>query len=176
MSEYPVVAAARCGAPLRRARAVLEWVSKSGAYVHRNITVVRTARRGKGRVGAEEGERGLVARGHISNFTRVIVVPPELQLSVATLRRDARLGAQFTRFTSTKLQILTQKVLLAAVHAAIPELRGGLAGLAFYLLHEAANSSSHIRAYLCSLPTTVPLPISFPPKELGVARLQVPAR
>jgi hypothetical protein len=148
-NEYPVADSGLCGTETKRARAVLAWASQRGAYVHRNITVAHlhqhprhlannTAGRSPPSAGPGELERGLVARGHIANFTRVLIVPPALQLSVASLRGDGR---------------------LAQLVAASPVLRGGLSGLSFYLLHEAANASSHLRPYLCSLPRRVHLPI-----------------
>eukprot|EP00802_Teleaulax_amphioxeia_P018522 Tamp_18716.p1 GENE.Tamp_18716~~Tamp_18716.p1 ORF type:complete len:374 (-),score=38.89 Tamp_18716:105-1226(-) len=167
-SECPVVDPATCGSETQRARAVLAWASKRGAYVHRNITVAHIASKfkppgsggdggGGGVPGSEavkgSAERGLVTRGSISNFSRVILVPPALQISVATLRDD---------------------VSLKAVFAAIPELHGGLAGVAFYLLNQAANRSSALRPYLCSLPSHVHLPILFTDIELKAARRMVP--
>jgi hypothetical protein len=97
------------GSEIKRARAVLAWASKRGAFIHRNITVahilgrrqVDAARRAEssreqpddshqggragwyevGRAHAHAAERGLVARGRLSNFTKVLVVPPALQVS-----------------------------------------------------------------------------------------------
>mmetsp|Transcript_48511 Transcript_48511/g.75762 ORF Transcript_48511/g.75762 Transcript_48511/m.75762 type:complete len:358 (+) Transcript_48511:62-1135(+) len=86
----------------------------------------------------KRGGRGLVATGQIKHWEAIFRIPQKLQLNLETVKKDPAFKSVFKD---------------------VPELQDGFSALSLYLIHEARNKTSFWRPFLCSLPSSVPLPM-----------------
>jgi hypothetical protein len=123
-----------------------------GGYVHPNVSVGSFPL--SSLPGAPPGTpdveiRGLRAKGFIKQGNVLFAIPDNLTLHVEKLE---------------------QHHLLAPVYAEVPQLHDDIGGLAILLLTEALNRTSSYRAYLCSLPEQVPLPVFYSKRKYTETR------
>ena len=138
---YAVADSHTCGSDDERISAVFRWARRNGARIHPNVTTGSFPIPG---AVPPKSVRGLMAGGTIRHREIIFSVPPRLLLNIEKMDGHPR---------------------LSQVWRAVPELHKGMSGLAVLLLHEALNSSSILRPYLCTLPRHVPLPIFYSPKK-----------
>lgn len=93
--------------------------------------------------------RGLRAKGFIKQGHVLFAIPDNLTLHVEKLE---------------------QHYMLAPVYKKVPQLHDDIGGLAILLLTEAFNRTSSYRAYLCSLPEHVPLPVFYSKRKYAETR------
>ena len=157
--EYPIADPGSCSSEADRGEAVLKWVASMGAEVNGDIAITQVARGGVCDSDAHPAsigtgvERQIQAKGTIGKGSALLVIPSALHMSVHALRGHQE---------------------LADVYSSIPALHSSMFGLAFLLLHEAANTTSFWRRYLCSLPAHPPLPLLMDEAALKASRLRLP--
>ena len=149
--EYPVADGDACGPASQRGEDVLRWAAALGARVHPHLAVASVDLPSGG-----DGERGLVASKAILDGTVLVVCPRALHMSVTFLRNSSALRDVYDFLDQNDI-----------VHSS-------LFGLAFLLLHEARNTSSFWRPYLCALPRHPASAFLMPPAQRDNLRRQLP--